>query len=129
MVEDEDGCKDSGGASPREAHTLEKFLEFGEAPPAPASVKAKPKAKAARRNKNEIAREKRVKAIEKEHKLDGKSMTVNLKRAFISDLRVSQDVWEEVRARTIEWLEKWSRQAEEAAKRKGKKTIQMEDII
>lgn len=82
-----------------------------------------------RRAKTEIEREWRVKTIEKEHKLDGKSMTINLKRCFITNLRVSQDVWEEVRARTIERLEQWSREAEERAQKKGKKTIQMEDLI
>jgi len=92
-------------------------------------VKQQEKKSRKRRAKAELEREWRIKNIEKEHKLDGKSQIVNLQRCFLTKLRVSQEAWEEIRARTIEWLEKWSREAEERAGKDGRKTIQIQDLI
>lgn len=66
--------------------------------------------------------------IDKEHKLDGKSKTINLERCFLTKLRVSKEVWEEIRGQTIDRLDQLAQHAEERALRKGKKTIQMEDL-
>lgn len=82
-----------------------------------------------RRAKAELEREWRIKTIEKEHKLDGKSKTINLQRCFLTRLRVSQEVWEEIRARTLESLCKWASEAEERAAKQGRRTIQIQDVI
>lgn len=80
-----------------------------------------------RMTKDEVARQRRLKIIEAEIKRGG--MTINLKRCFLTDLRVSSDVYEEVRIRTIHNLEVYARQAEESAKHRGSRTILMTDVI
>jgi histone H3/H4 len=131
MVGEEDRSKDARGKSTEE--TLDRFVEFGSQPKPEQKLTAiflaKPKPKAKRRSKADRDRDRRIKVVEKEHKLDGKSKTINLKRCFVSNLRVSQEAWEEIRARTIERLAAWAAEAEIRAVKKGKKTIQLEDII
>jgi len=131
------------GKEKKVVHTLDNFLGLepdswknSEKEPEPVKVvkaekseKAKAKKPRKHRSQAERDREWRIKIIEKEHKLDGKSKTINLQRCFLTRLRVSQEVWEEVRARTLESLCKWASEAEERAAKKGKKTIQMEDVI
>lgn len=110
--------------------SLDNFLSVKPDEPQLKSIGAQPEKKPRkRRAKTELDREWRVKNIEKEHKLDGKSKTINLQRSFLTKLRVSQEVWEEVRARTLENLCKWAAEAEERALKKGRKTIILEDCI
>ncbi len=128
------------GKEKKVVHTLDNFLGLepnsSSKQEEPKPVKAMPektekKAKKPRkhRSKTERDREWRIKVIEKEHKLDGKSKTINLQRCFLTKLRVSQEVWEEIRARTLESLCKWATEAEERAAKKGRKTVILEDVI
>lgn len=89
----------------------------------------KVKVKRKRRTKEELGQERRNALIAEEHALDAKSKTVNIGRCFLTDLRVGTEVWEELRARTIDSLELQARIAEGKAKRDGRKTILLQDII
>lgn len=89
----------------------------------------KPKAKRKRRSKEELRQADINALIAREHELDGKSKTLNIERCFLTDLRVSSEVWEELRARTVDSLEQLARSAEGKAQREGRKTILIQDII
>lgn len=118
---------------------LEKFLIFDEAatlavkeaekqPPPVVPLPPKPKkAKVERKSKNDVAREKRVKRTETEVKHGG--CMINIKKCFHSELRIAAEVLEEIRTEEIDRLEVRSRLAEESAKKKGRKTILLEDIV
>ena len=81
-----------------------------------------------RKTRADLDQDWRNKLIDKEHKLDGKSKTINLERCFLSKLRVSKEVWEEVRGRTIDRLDQEAGAAEARALKAGRSTIMMEDL-
>lgn len=103
-------------------------LEAFNAPEMPEPI-ARPGTKRARRTRAEVKREKICALIEREHALDGKSKTVNIERCFVTDLRVSNEVWEELRARIVDQLEQKAHLAEISATKDGRKTIKIQDII
>lgn len=82
-----------------------------------------------RKTRAELNLEWRNELIIKEHKLDGTSKTINLERCFLTKLRVSKEVWEEIRAQTIDLLDLQATRAEERALKGGRATIMLEDII
>lgn len=79
-----------------------------------------------RNTKEEVARQRRLKIIQEE--IDRGGTTINVKRCFLTDLRVSADVYEEVRIRMIHELEVYARRAEGSAKYRESKTIQIQDV-
>lgn len=79
-----------------------------------------------RMTKDEVARQHRLKIIQNE--IDRGGTTINVKRCFLTDLRVSADVYEEVRIRMIHELEVYARRAEGSAKYRGSKTVQIQDV-
>ena len=79
-----------------------------------------------RNTKEEVARQHRLNIIQEE--IDRGGTTINVKRCFLTDLRVSADVYEEVRIRMIHELEVYARRAEGSAKYRGSKTIQIQDV-
>ena len=81
-----------------------------------------------RKTRADLDQDWRNKLIDKEHKLDGKSKTINLDRCFLTKLRVSKEVWEEIRGRTIDLLDQQAAAAEARALKTGRSTIMMEDL-
>lgn len=79
-----------------------------------------------RNTKEEVARQRKLKIIQDE--IDRGGTSINVKRCFLTDLRVSADVYEEVRIRMIHELEVYGRRAEGSAKYRGSKTIQIQDV-
>lgn len=79
-----------------------------------------------RNTKEEVARQRKLKVIQDE--IDRGGTSINVKRCFLTDLRVSADVYEEVRIRMIHELEVYGRRAEGSAKYRGSKTIQIQDV-
>jgi hypothetical protein len=75
----------------------------------------------------EKERQRRLKIIEEEINRGG--TTVNIKRCFLTDLRVSAEVYEEIRVRIIHDLELAAKRAEEAAIKRGSRTIQLQEVI
>lgn len=110
-----------------DSFTLDPFLKSEKAP-SPAPVPKAPKTRK-RRGKAELDREWRIKVLNAEHKLDSRSKTVNLKRCFLTRLRVSNESWEEIRARVLERTCAWAVEAEKRAEKVGRKTILLEDLI
>lgn len=112
------------------SESLDRFAAEAPMPEiASSDAQKRPKARRKRRTREEVRQEQINALIAKEHHLDGKSKTVNLERCFVTDLRVSSEVWEEIRARTIDSLEQLARSAETKAKRDGRKTILIQDIV
>lgn len=107
--------------------SLDTFMTTAPAP-AP-KLQNTPKAKRIRKTKDAIKQEQINALIAKEHELDAKSKTINIERCFLSELRVANEVWEELRARMIDQLEQMARAAEAKAKRDGRKTILIQDIV
>ena len=91
-------------------------------------VSVMPKPRKPRKTRADLDLDWRNKQINKEHELDGKSKTINLERCFLTKLRVSKEVWEEVRARTIDQLDQEAAMAEARALKSGRSTIMMEDL-
>jgi len=88
-----------------------------------------PKVRRTRRTRDEIGQEQRNALIAKEHELDSTSKTINIGKCFLTDLRVSSEVWEEIRGHLIDWLEQKAGEAQAKAARDGRKTIQIQDVV
>jgi len=114
--------------APEDVGGLDRFLEFGPAlAPPPAKAEPGPVKKVTRKSKTDHERDRRIKVIDKEIKRGGS--TINIRNCFLTDLRVSAEVIEEIRIRTIHELEAYARRAEDSARRKSRKTVIMEDVI
>lgn len=79
-----------------------------------------------RNTKEEVSRQRKLKIIQKE--IDRGGRTINLTNCFQTELRVSAEVWEEVRIRLIHEAELFGRRAEASAKYRESRTVQIQDV-